>query len=191
MSTDDLDTRPPLVILDRDGVINADSDDYIKSPQEWMPIPGSLEAIARLNHAGILVTVASNQSGIGRGMFDLDTLNAMHAKFQQALGRVGGHVDGIFFCPHTPQDNCSCRKPKPGLLYAISQRFGLPLEQIPFIGDTPGDVAAARAVNALPMLVRTGKGERTLAKHPELADLPVFDDLADAVDHLLNPGVGA
>ena len=123
MSTDDKRLRPPLVILDRDGVINQDSDAYIKSPEEWIPIPGSLEAIARLNHAGILVAVASNQSGLGRGLFDLDTLNAMHAKFHQALGRAGGHVDGIFFCPHTPQDGCDCRKPRPGLLHAISQRI--------------------------------------------------------------------
>ena len=191
MSSENWLQRPRLVILDRDGVINEDSDDYIKSPQEWMPIAGSLEAIARLNHAGVLVAVASNQSGIGRGLFDLDTLNAMHAKFQRALARVGGHVDGIFFCPHTPQDNCDCRKPKPGLLHAISGRFGFPLDGIPFIGDSPTDVAAARAVNADPLLVRTGKGERSLTKHPELAALPVFNDLAAAVDDLLQSEVGA
>ena len=190
MSIDHRGRRPSLVILDRDGVINEDSDDYIKSPQEWIPIPGSLEAIARLNHAGVLVAVASNQSGIGRGLFDLDTLNAMHAKFQQALARVGGHVDGIFFCPHTPQDQCDCRKPKPGLLHAIGQRFGMPLDGIPFIGDSPTDVTVARAVNADPLLVRTGKGERTLTQHPELAALPVFADLADAVDALLHAEVG-
>ena len=190
MSTDGRIGRPPLVILDRDGVINEDSDDYIKGPEEWIPIAGSLEAIARLNHAGILVAVASNQSGIGRGMFDLDTLNAMHAKFQQTLGRVGGHVDGIFFCPHAPQDGCACRKPKPGLLHAISQRFGMPLEGVPFIGDSKTDVGAARAVGAQPILVRTGKGERTLSKHPGLRKLPLFDDLADAVDHLLHTEIG-
>ncbi len=191
MSIDGWRGRPLLVILDRDGVVNEDSDDYIKSPEEWVPIPGSLEAIARLNHAGVLVAVASNQSGIGRGLFNLDMLNAMHAKFQQALGRVGGHVDGIFFCPHAPQDGCDCRKPKPGLLQAISRRFGMPLDGIPFIGDSPTDVAAALAVNANPILVRTGKGERTLTKHPELAALPVFDDLGDAVDKLLHSEVGA
>ena len=191
MSIDSRGKGPRLVILDRDGVINEDSDDYIKSPQEWIPIAGSLEAIARLNHAGVLVAVASNQSGIGRGLFDLDTLNAMHAKFQQALARVGGHVDGIFFCPHTPQDQCECRKPKPGLLHAISGRFGMPLDGIPFIGDSPSDVAAARAVDADPFLVRTGKGERTLTKNPDLAALPVFDDLAGAVDALLQSEIGA
>ena len=115
----------------------------------------------------------------------------MHAKFQQALARVGGHVDGIFFCPHTPQDQCECRKPKPGLLHAISGRFGMPLDGIPFIGDSPSDVAAARAVDADPFLVRSGKGERTLTKNPDLAALPVFDDLAGAVDALLQSEIGA
>ena len=191
MSTDDKRLRPPLVILDRDGVINQDSDAYIKSPEEWIAIPGSLEAIARLNHAGILVAVASNQSGLGRGMFDLDTLNAIHAKFHQALGRVGGHVDGIFFCPHIPQDNCDCRKPRPCLLHAISQRFDLPLDGIPFIGDSPADVAAARAVMAQPMLVCTGKGEHSLSKNSDLRSLPVFGDLAEAVDDLLRTEVSA
>lgn len=176
---------PRLVILDRDGVINEDSDDYIKSVDEWVPIEGSLEAIARLNQAGILVAVVSNQSGIGRGLFTPDDLNRMHAKLQRLLARIGGHVDGIFFCPHKPEDNCECRKPAPGLLRSASLRFGLPLNSVPFIGDSKRDVEAARAARALPILVRTGKGERTLQQHPELSVLPCFDDLAAAVDALL------
>jgi D-glycero-D-manno-heptose 1,7-bisphosphate phosphatase len=177
---------PPMVILDRDGVINEDSDAYIKSPEEWLPIAGSLEAIARLNQAGIRVAVASNQSGVGRGMFTLQTLNAMHAKLQGLAARVGGHVDGIFFCPHTPEDRCDCRKPRPGLLHAIGDRFGYPLHGVPFIGDSIGDVEAARAAGATPVLVRTGKGERTLTRHPELADIAVYEDLEAAVTALLN-----
>lgn len=177
--------RPPLVILDRDGVINQDSDDYIKSVDEWIPIAGSLEAIARLNHAGVLVAVATNQSGVGRGMFGIDELNRMHAKFEQLLARVGGHVDGIFFCPHKPEDGCACRKPAPGLLHAISDRLGVPLRHVPVIGDSMRDIEAALAADARPILVRTGKGVRTLGSHPELADLPVFDDLSAAVDRLL------
>jgi len=177
---------PKLVILDRDGVINEDSDDYIKSADEWIPIPGSLEAIARLNHAGVQVVVATNQSGIGRGLFAPEDLNEMHAKLQRSLARLGGHIDGIFFCPHTPEDGCECRKPAPGLLRSISLRFGLPLTAVPLIGDTKKDVDAALAAKAVPILVRTGKGMRTQASHPELASLPWFDDLADAVDHLLD-----
>ena len=176
---------PRLVILDRDGVINEDSDDYIKCAEEWLPIPGSLEAIARLNHAGIKVTVATNQSGIGRGIFSLDDLNQIHAKFQRTLARVGGHVDGIFFCPHAPEANCRCRKPAPGLLRSIGRRFALSLTDVPFIGDSGRDVEAALAVRAKPMLVRSGKGTRTLVQTPGFADYPVFDDLAAAVDRLL------
>jgi len=176
---------PKLVILDRDGVINEDSDDYIKSAEEWIPIRGSLEAIARLNHAGIQVVVASNQSGIGRGLFAPEDLNEMHAKFQRNLARLGGHVNGIFFCPHTPEDRCECRKPAPALLRSISLRFGLPLTGVPFIGDSKTDVDAAFAAKAQPILVRTGKGMRTQANYPELSSLPWFDDLAEAVDHLL------
>ena len=176
---------PRLVIVDRDGVVNEDSDDYIKSPEEWIPIPGSLEAIARLNHAGFHVTVATNQSGIGRGLFSIDDLDRMHAKFQHALARVGGHVDGIFFCPHTPDAGCECRKPEPGLLRSISLRFGVPLTGVPFIGDSKSDVEAAVAAHAQPVIVRSGKGRRTLAEHPELVALPCYDSLADAVEQML------
>ena len=141
---------------------------------------------ARLNLAGIKVTVATNQSGIGRGIFALEDLNQMHAKFQRALARVGGHVDGIFFCPHAPEANCSCRKPAPGLLRSIGHRFGVPLTEVPVIGDSRRDIEAALAVRARPMLVRSGKGAQTLQRSPELADYPVFDDLAGAVDRLLS-----
>ena len=183
-----MSTLPRLVILDRDGVINEDSDDYIRSAEEWVPLPGSLEAIARLNHAGVAVTVATNQSGVGRGLFSLIELNQMHAKFQHALARVGGHVDGIFFCPHAPDAGCSCRKPAPGLLKAISERFGVALDGIPMIGDSRRDVEAALAAGARPLLVRTGKDGRTLEKDPLLAACPVFGDLSAAVDALLYTG---
>ncbi len=174
-----------LVILDRDGVINEDSDDYIKSPQEFIPIAGSLEAIARLNQAGYLVTVATNQSGIGRGLFDLETLDAMHNKLNKALSVVNGHIDGIFFCPHAPDEACECRKPKPGLLQQISKKFNMPLADVPVIGDSLRDLEAAQAVGAHPILVRTGKGERTLAKGKGLDDIPVYRNLYEAVDAIL------
>lgn len=174
-----------LVILDRDGVINQDSDDYIKSPQEYVPLPGSLEAIARLNRADYTVAVATNQSGIGRGLYDQQTLEQIHAKLAGLLAEVGGHVDGIFYCPHTPDDQCDCRKPAPGLLQQISEHFGMPLTGVPLVGDALRDLQAARAVGASPILVRTGKGMRTLEKGEELEDVPVYDDLAAAVDALL------
>jgi len=167
------------VILDRDGVINEDSDDYIKSPEEWIPIPGSLEAIARLNHAGYSVAIATNQSGIARGLFDEQILNAMHQKLHRELARLGAHVELIAWCPHGPDDGCDCRKPAPGLYHQISRRWNQPLEGMPIIGDSLRDLQAARAVGALPILVRTGKGHRTEA---ELEDptVAVFDDLAQA-----------
>lgn len=179
-----------LVILDRDGVINEERDDYVKSPEEWVPLPGSLEAIARLNHANVRVAVATNQSGVARGLLSLLDLNRIHAKLRDTLARVGGHVDGIFFCPHGPGDGCDCRKPATGLLRAISHRFAIPLAQVPVIGDSERDVAAATAVRASPMLVRTGNGRRTLETHPELAELPCFDDLAEAVDALMHGRLG-
>lgn len=174
-----------LIILDRDGVINQDSDDYIKSPQEYLPLPGSLEAIARLNQAGYTVAVATNQSGLGRGLYDEDVLERIHAKLEGLLAEVGGHIDGIFFCPHIPDDNCDCRKPAPGLLQQISAHFAMPLVGVPFVGDALRDLQAARAVGASPILVRTGKGIRTLEKGEELEGVPVFDDLAAVVDTLL------
>ena len=179
--------RPKLVILDRDGVINHDSDSYVKSADEWQPIAGSIEAIGRLCRHGYQVAVASNQSGLGRGLFDQAALDAMHAKMERLIAAEGGTLAAIRYCAHGPDAGCDCRKPAPGLLLEIGQLLGLPLDGVPFIGDTLKDVEAARAVNCRPMLVRTGKGERTLMQHPELAaTLPVFADLAAAVDDLLN-----
>lgn len=175
-----------LVILDRDGVINEDSDDYIKSPAEWHPIPGSLEAIARLNQAGYRVVVASNQSGVGRGLFSMETLMAIHEKMQRQLALVGGEIEAIFFCPHTPEDNCLCRKPKPGLLEDIATRLNIDLTDVPAIGDSLRDLEAARAVGARPILVRTGKGKATAAANKGLVGVSVYRDLAAAVDDLLS-----
>src|SRR5215212_4239612 len=150
-----------LVILDRDGVINEDSATFIKSPDEWRPLPGSLEAIARLNHAGYHVVVATNQSGVGRGLFEVSTLNAIHDKMHRALAPIGGRIDAIFFCPHAQEANCSCRKPKAGLLEEISHRFNVDLKGVPCIGDALRDLQAAATVGAAPILVLTGKGAKT------------------------------
>lgn len=149
-----------LVILDRDGTINEDRDDYVKAPEEWEPIPGALEAIARLNHAGWHTVVASNQSGIGRGLFDMATLNAMHLKMGQLLAQQGGRIDAVFFCPHTPEDGCDCRKPLPGLFHQIGQRYGVPLRDVPVVGDVLRDLQAGAAAGCAPHLVRTGKAAR-------------------------------
>lgn len=175
-----------LIILDRDGVINHDSDDYIKSPEEFRPIPGSLEAITRLNHAGYLVLVATNQSGIARGYFSMDTLNQIHDKLKRQLSAYGGRIDGIFFCPHGPDDHCNCRKPRPGLFEEISQRLDVELNGVPVVGDSLRDLQAAQSVGASPVLVRSGKGERTLAQGEGLDGIPVFEDLASYVDQLLD-----
>jgi len=146
-----------LCILDRDGTINADSDDYVKSPQEWQPLPGALEGIARLNHAGWHVVIATNQSGLGRGLFDVASLNAMHAKLHTMLAAVGGRVDAIFYCPHAPTEVCRCRKPEPGLFEQISERYGMDLRGLPVVGDTVRDLQAGVAVGCAPHLVLTGK----------------------------------
>lgn len=174
-----------LVILDRDGVINYDSDEYIKAPEEWIPIPGSLEAIARLHREGYKVVVATNQSGVGRGLFDMDTLAHIHAKMLEAVRAKGGEIDAIFFCPHKPEDNCGCRKPQPGLLQEIAERLKVNLNGVYAVGDSERDVIAARLVAARPVLVRTGKGKRTLKKSKLLADVPVFEDFAAFTDDLL------
>ena len=179
-----------LVILDRDGVINEDSDDYIKSPGEWHPVPGSLAAIARLHRAGWRVVVATNQSGVGRGLFDLDTLMRIHEKMCRTVRDAGGQIDAVFFCPHAPQDHCRCRKPQPGLLIDIAERLRIKLTGVPLIGDSLRDLQAARTAGARPLLVKTGKGAATL-QHPGLdPDVPVFRDLAGAVDALLTPDAG-
>jgi D-glycero-D-manno-heptose 1,7-bisphosphate phosphatase len=174
-----------LVILDRDGVINLDSDNFIKRPEEWKPIPGSLEAIARLNHAGFHVVVATNQSGVGRGLFDMTMLNAINDKMIDALAQVGGRLDAIFFCPHAAEADCACRKPKPGMFEEIGQRFNAPLRGIPSVGDSLRDLQASVAIGAQPILVLTGKGEKTLA----LGGLPegtkVFADLGVAVKAII------
>jgi D-glycero-D-manno-heptose 1,7-bisphosphate phosphatase len=175
-----------LVILDRDGVINQDSDAYIKSPDEWIPLPGSLDAIARLNRGGFTVVVASNQAGIGRGLFDLDTLERIHQKMTAALAALGGHLDGIFFCPHRPDEHCDCRKPEPGLLWQIGARFQMPLDKVPVIGDSLRDLQAARTAGARPILVLSGNGLKTSRQLPdEFRDVAIYPDLAAAATGLL------
>lgn len=173
-----------LVILDRDGVINYDSDLYIKSPDEWRPIPGSLEAIARLTQWGYRVVVATNQSGIGRGLFVMDTLNAIHDKMIKSVAQAGGRIDAVFFCPHTNADKCGCRKPKPGMLEEIAVRYNADLEGVPAIGDSLRDLEAAVAVGAQPMLVLTGKGKKTQADPGLPPGTLVFPDLAAAVTYI-------
>ncbi|MEO5739358.1 MAG: D-glycero-beta-D-manno-heptose 1,7-bisphosphate 7-phosphatase [Burkholderiales bacterium] len=167
-----------LIILDRDGVINADSDQFVKSPEEWRALPGSLEAIARLNQAGYHVVIATNQSGLGRGLFDMSTLNAMHLKMHKALAQAGGRIDAIFYCPHTNTSGCTCRKPNPGMFRAIGERFNTPLERVPAVGDSLRDLQAAASVGAQPILVHTGKGAKTLADGNLPAGTRTFEDLA-------------
>lgn len=173
-----------LVILDRDGVINYESDAYIKSPEEWRPIPGSLEAIARLNRAGFTVVVATNQAGVGRGLFSAATLAAIHQKMQAAVEQTGGRLAGIFVCPHAPWDNCSCRKPKPGLYQQIAEQLKVTLRHVPVIGDSLRDIEAAESVGARPILVRSGYGERSLLELQGAQRAEVFADLAAATDQL-------
>lgn len=174
-----------LIILDRDGVINEDSDAYIKSPDEWTPIPGSLEAIARLNHAGYRVVVATNQSGIGRGLFDLETLNRIHKKMYRMAQEVGGLIDAVFFCPDVDEAN-PFRKPHPGMLLEIARRLKFSLQGVPVVGDSLRDIRAARAANARPLLVRTGKGAATLEHQGECcANVMAFDNLAALADYLI------
>ena len=149
-----------LVILDRDGTINADSDDFIKSPEEWTPLPGALEAIARLNHAGWHAVIASNQSGLGRGLFDMASLNAMHAKMHKMLAAQGGRIDAVFYCPHSPDEGCQCRKPLPGLFEQIGERFGVDLKGTPVVGDGLRDLQAGAAAGCEPHLRADRQGRR-------------------------------
>lgn len=175
-----------LLILDRDGVINQDSDAFIKSPDEWIPIPGSLEAIARLNRAGYRIAVASNQSGIARGYFDLQTLEAIHEKMALQLAALGGRIEVLLFCPHGPQDHCDCRKPLPGLFTQIGGIMRRDLHGVYAVGDSARDLQAAQSAGATPVLVKTGKGEGTLAQGGIAASVPVFDDLAAFTHSLLS-----
>ncbi|KAB0546892.1 D-glycero-beta-D-manno-heptose 1,7-bisphosphate 7-phosphatase [Pseudomonas argentinensis] len=173
-----------LIILDRDGVINHDSDAYIKSLDEWIPIPGSIEAIAALSKAGWTVAVATNQSGIARGYYPLSVLESMHARLRELVAEQGGEVGLIVKCPHGPDDGCECRKPKPGMLRQIGEHYGVALSGIWFVGDSASDLETARAVDCQPVLVKTGKGERTLTKGLPAGTL-VFDDLAAVAAQLL------
>jgi D-glycero-D-manno-heptose 1,7-bisphosphate phosphatase len=178
---------PRLVILDFDGVINHRAGEAATSGDDWAPIPGSLEAIARLNHAGFTVVVASSQLSVGDGLLSISDLNTVHAKFQHALARVGGHVEGIFFCPHAADSDCACRAPRPGLLEAIAQRCSVPIEGIPVIVDSSRQAEAALAVAAHPILVMTGLGRQCLRDNPAMRDLPGFEDLATAACYVLDP----
>ncbi|MBM3104719.1 D-glycero-beta-D-manno-heptose 1,7-bisphosphate 7-phosphatase [Pseudomonas sp. P66] len=174
-----------LLILDRDGVINQDSDAYIKSLEEWIPIPGSIEAIAQLSKAGWTVAVATNQSGIARGYYDLATLEAMHARLRTLVAEQGGEVGLIIYCPHGPDEGCDCRKPKPGMLQTIAAHYQVDLAGIWFVGDSKGDLEAALTVDAQPILVKTGKGEKTLSKGIPQGTL-IFDDLAAIARELIH-----
>jgi D-glycero-D-manno-heptose 1,7-bisphosphate phosphatase len=173
-----------LVILDRDGTINEDSDQYIKSPEEFHPIEGSLEAIARLTQAGYRVVVATNQSGIARGLFDTATLVAMHAKLQRLVAQAGGRIDAFFFCPHAADAACECRKPQPGMLAEVARRFNVSLKDVYMVGDARRDVEAAAAAGAKPVLVLTGKGGKTQAEGNLPPGTVVFDDLAAFAEQL-------
>jgi len=169
-----------LVVLDRDGVINLDSEHYIKSPEEWKPIAGSLEAIARFTQAGFRVVVATNQSGVGRGLFDMATLNAIHDKMHKAVNQLGGRIDAVFFCPHAQDAGCACRKPQPGMLLEIAERFNVALAGVPAIGDSLRDLQAASAAGARPILVLTGKGEPTQKAGGLPEGTEIHQDLAAA-----------
>lgn len=180
-----------LILLDRDGVINEDTPNYIKTPEEWIPIRGSLEAIAALNQAGHRVIVVTNQSGIGRKLYHPADLAEIHAHMQRSLSVLGGHIDAIFYCPHHPDAQCACRKPKPGMLLGIEAQFQVNLREAILIGDTLKDVCCAQAVGCQPFLVKTGYGEKTLQDHPQkLQGIPVFENLAQAVQQILQQADG-
>ena len=175
-----------LVILDRDGVINRDSREFVKNTDEWRPIPGSIEAIAKLSRAGYTVAVASNQSGLARGLFDRNALRAMHRKLRRLVAAEGGRIDRIVVCPHGPGDGCNCRKPSPGLLLRLARHYGTSLDGVPAVGDSLRDLEAAAAAGATPLLVLTGNGRKAAANLPtSLRSTPVFDNLAAAANELL------
>ena len=181
-----------LVILDRDGVLNQDSTNFIKNPNEWIPIPGSLEAVALLNQSGFRIVVATNQSGISRGLFDMATLNSIHDKMHRELAQVGGRMDAVFYCPHAADDHCDCRKPKTGMIDDIGKRFSVELNEVPAVGDSLRDLQAFADAGCQPILVRTGKGEDTLAAAEKSADkaLPantwICTDLGEAAQRIIN-----
>ncbi|WP_186828462.1 D-glycero-beta-D-manno-heptose 1,7-bisphosphate 7-phosphatase [Pseudomonas chlororaphis] len=174
-----------LLILDRDGVINHDSDAYIKSVAEWIPLPGSIEAIAQLSKAGWTVAVATNQSGIARGYYDVATLDAMHERLRTLVAEQGGELGLVVYCPHGPDEGCACRKPKPGMLQTIARHYQADLAGLWFVGDSLGDLEAAKAVDSQPVLVKTGKGEKTLGKTLPVGTL-IFDDLAAVAAELIH-----
>ena len=179
-----------LVILDRDGVINQDSANFIKNPNEWIALPGSLEAIALLNQSGFRVAIATNQSGIARGLFDMTTLNAIHDKMYRALAQIGGRIDAMFYCPHAADDNCSCRKPKTGMIEDIARRFSVDLSEVFAVGDSLRDLQAFADAGCKPILVRSGKGEETLAEgqlpNKQLpSNTLIFADLNEAAQHII------
>jgi D-glycero-D-manno-heptose 1,7-bisphosphate phosphatase len=181
---------PKLIILGRDGILNEFREDHIKAPEEWVAVPGALEAVSRLNHAGWHVVVATNQSGIGRGMIDMAAVNAVHAHMLRSLQTLGGRVDAVFFCPHTPEDDCDCRKPLPGMVLDIGRRYGADLAQVPMVGDTLRDLQAAQAAGCEPHLVRSGRAAALDAG--QVADMlrqvpgtVVHRDLTELATHLL------
>ncbi|VAW79328.1 D-glycero-beta-D-manno-heptose-1,7-bisphosphate 7-phosphatase [hydrothermal vent metagenome] len=175
-----------LIILDRDGVINHDSDKFIKSPEEWIPISGSLEAIANLNKSGYKVVVVTNQSGLARGLFDINSLASIHQKMHQKLSEVDGKIEEIIFCPHGPDDRCQCRKPSPGMLLEIASRLEIDLKNIPVVGDSLRDLQAGMAVGARPILVKTGKGRKTLNDPQFDKSISIYGDLSEFVTNFLN-----
>lgn len=175
-----------LIILDRDGVINYDSAHYIKSPEEWLPIPNSLEAIAKLNAKGYTVAIATNQSGIGRGLYTEETLQAIHEKMHAACRAIGAEIDSVFYCPHLPDQQCHCRKPKPGMFEQIAKHYGIELAGIPYIGDRVTDMVVAKRINALPIFVETSYLEQQNDEDDLLSNVFRFADLATAVEAILN-----
>lgn len=174
-----------LVILDRDGVINQDSANFIKNPNEWIALPGSLEAIALLNQSGFRVVIATNQSGIARGLFDMATLNAIHDKMHRALAQIGGRIDAMFYCPHAADDDCHCRKPKTGMMEDIARRFSVDLSEVYAVGDSLRDLQAFHDAGCKPILVRSGKGEETLAQGNLPKNTLIVADLAEAAQHII------
>ncbi|MDH3510489.1 MAG: D-glycero-beta-D-manno-heptose 1,7-bisphosphate 7-phosphatase [Gammaproteobacteria bacterium] len=179
------DNRPQVIVLDRDGVINQDSPEFVKTTDEWLPLPGSLDAIAALSRAGFLVTVATNQSGVGRGLLTAEMLEEIHKKMVDSIRAAGGKLDGIFVCPHRPDDGCDCRKPNPGMLHQIARRFCSDPAGLRVIGDSIRDLEAAQAVGARPILVRTGNGRKTEKLLPDDSHVRVFDSLADVARALI------